>query len=477
VTDVLLPRGDLDRTAGEVTRPEREPDPAAFPADFLWGAATAAYQVEGAVDEDGRGRSIWDTFSHTPGRTRDGDTGDVATDHYHRFRDDVALMADLGLRSYRFSLAWPRVQPGGRGPANQRGLDFYRRLVDELLAAGIEPWVTLYHWDLPDELEQAGGWPARDTAERFAEYAGLAHDALGDRVRFWTTLNEPWCSAFLGYSAGEHAPGRHDPAAAVAATHHLLLGHGLAVQELRSRGVEQVGITLNLFPVAPLTDEPAVIDAARRVDGMHNRLFLDPILRGGYPDDVRADLAPVTDFGFEKHEDAAVIAAPIDVLGVNYYTRHVVGTSSLPGAAVAAVRPPAGPVTQMGWGVDPDGLTDLLLRLHREYPGIPLCVTENGAAYPDAPGPDGAVHDVERTAFVAAHIDACAAAMADGVPLRGYFVWSLMDNFEWSHGYSKRFGIVHVDYGTQQRRVKDSGRWYADFIRRHGEAARREPGY
>ena len=472
MTDVLLPRADRGRA-----RPLREPDPAAFPADFLWGAATASYQIEGAVDEDGRGRSIWDTFARTPGRVRDGDTGDVAADHYHRYRDDVALMADLGLRSYRFSVAWPRVQPGGRGPANQRGLDFYRRLVDELLGRGIEPWLTLYHWDLPDELEQAGGWPARETAERFAEYADLTVGALGDRVRFWTTLNEPWCSSFLGYSAGEHAPGRHDPAAAVAANHHLLLGHGLATQALRARGAEQVGITLNLFPVTPLTDEPAVVDAARRVDGMHNRLFLDPILRGAYPEDVRADLSAVTDFGFERPGDADVIGTRIDVLGVNYYTGHVASTTALPGAALAASRPPTGPVTAMGWGVDPDGLTALLRRIQRDYGDIPLYVTENGAAYEDEVGPDDEVHDPERTAYVAAHVDACAAAIAAGVPLKGYFVWSLMDNFEWSHGYSKRFGIVHVDYASQRRRVKDSGRWYAGFIRRHGETAGREPGY
>jgi beta-glucosidase len=472
VTDVLLPRADRG-----LPRPRREPDPAAFPADFLWGAATAAYQIEGAADEDGRGRSIWDTFSHTPGRVRDGDTGDVAADHYHRWRDDVALMAELGLRSYRFSVAWPRVQPGGRGPANQRGLDFYRGLVDEMLGHGIEPWVTLYHWDLPDELEQAGGWPVRETAERFADYAEVTIAALGDRVRYWTTLNEPWCSAFLGYSAGEHAPGRHDPAAAVAATHHLLLGHGLATQALRARGAEQVGITLNLFPVSPLTDEPAVLDATRRVDGMHNRLFLDPILRGAYPEDVRADLASITDFAFERPGDAEVIAAPIDVLGVNYYTRHVVSTSAVPGAAIASTRPPEGPVTAMGWGVDPGGLTELLRRVHRDYGDVPLYVTENGAAYEDEVGADDTVHDPERTEFVAAHVDACAAAIAEGVPLKGYFVWSLTDNFEWSHGYSKRFGIVHVDYASQQRRVKDSGRWYAEFIRQHGETSRQEPGY
>ena len=450
-----------------------QPEPGRFPEDFLWGAATAAYQIEGAVTEDGRGPSIWDTFSATPGRTLDGDTGDVATDHYHRYRDDVGLMAELGLGAYRFSVAWPRVQPGGKGPANERGLDFYRRLVDELLGSGVEPWLTLYHWDLPDELEQAGGWPARETAERFAEYADLVVTALGDRVRFWTTLNEPWCSAFLGYASGAHAPGRHDPAAALAATHHLLLGHGLAAQALRARGAQQVGITLNLHPVRPLTDEPAVLDAARRVDGVQNRLFLDPVLRGGYPDDVRADLAGVTDFGFERPDDAATIAAPVDLLGVNYYTPFVVGTSAHPGAAVAALVPPSGPVTDMGWGVDATGLVEVLQRVQHDYGDVPLYVTENGAAYPDAVSADDAVHDPERTAYLAGHLSACADAIADGVPLRGYFVWSLLDNFEWAFGYSKRFGLVHVDYATQQRRVKDSGRWYADLIRRARPAAGR----
>jgi beta-glucosidase len=467
VTDVLTPGAD---SPGETApRPATRPDPADFPADFLWGAATAAYQIEGAVDEDGRGRSIWDTFSHTPGRVRNGDTGDVAADHYHRWREDVALMADLGLRSYRFSVAWPRVQPGGRGPADQRGLDFYRRLVDELLGRGIEPWVTLYHWDLPEELEQAGGWPARDTAHRFAEYAGLVAGALADRVRHWTTLNEPWCSAFLGYAAGEHAPGRHDARASLAAAHHLMLGHGLGVDVLRREGADRIGITLNLFPVSPARDDPAVRDAVRQVDGMHNRLFLDPLLRGRYPDDVRRDLEAVTDFGFDRPGDAALISAPIDLLGVNYYTRHVVSTSALPGAATFATRPPDGPRTAMGWGVDAAGLAEVLRRVHTEYGDVPLYVTENGAAYDDEVTPDGAVHDAERTAFLAAHVEACAAALAAGAPVKGYFVWSLMDNFEWGHGYSKRFGIVHVDYDTQQRRVKDSGRWFAEFIRRHRE--------
>jgi beta-glucosidase len=453
------------------------PDPAAFPPRFLWGAATAAFQIEGATGEDGRGRSIWDTFCATPGRVRNGDTGEIAADHYHRWREDVALMSALGLQAYRFSVAWPRVQPGGRGPANQPGLDFYRRLVDELLGQGIEPWVTLYHWDLPEELEQAGGWPVRETAERFAEYADLVAAALGDRVRFWTTMNEPWCSAFLGYSGGEHAPGRHEPAASVAAAHHLLLGHGLAVEVLRGHDVADVGITLNLYPISPVAEHPAVLDAVRRVDGLHNRLFLDPLFRGAYPDDVRADLAGVTDFGFERPGDLATIAAPLDLLGVNYYTRLTVSTSALPGSAVVATRPPEGTPTAMGWAVDADGLVETLTRVTREYGEIPLYVTENGAAYDDEPTADGVIDDRERTEYLAGHIGGCATALRAGVPLRGYFVWSLLDNFEWAHGYGKRFGIVHVDYASQERRIKASGRWYADFIRAHDAAQRSRPGY
>jgi beta-glucosidase len=296
-------------------------------------------------------------------------------------------------------------------------------------------------------------------------------------VRFWTTLNEPWCSAFLGYGSGQHAPGRHDAAGSVAAAHHLMLGHGLAARALRGSGAAQVGITLNLYPVTPLDDDPAVLDAVRRVDGLHNRLFLDPLLRGRYPDDVRQDLAAVTDFGFEQPGDDELIAVPIDLLGLNYYTRHVVTTSSLPGSAGVVTLSPDGPRTGMGWGVDPGALLELLRRVHHDYGDVPLYVTENGAAYDDEVAPDGGVHDPERTAFLAAHVEACAAAVAEGVPLRGYFVWSLLDNFEWAHGYDQRFGIVHVDFATQDRRVKDSGRWYADLLRAHRRAQRPEPGY
>ncbi|MEV4620106.1 GH1 family beta-glucosidase [Asanoa sp. NPDC049573] len=451
-----------------------------FPPDFLWGAATAAYQVEGAATEDGRTPSIWDTFSHTPGRTVNGDTGDVACDHYHRFRDDVKLMADLGLRSYRFSLAWPRIQPRGTGPASQRGLDFYRGLVDELLDHGIEPWVTLYHWDLPQELEDAGGWPARDTARRFADYAALAHEALGDRVRFWTTFNEPWCSAFLGYGSGAHAPGRCDPGEAVRAAHHLMLGHGLATQAIGS-----AGITLNLYAISPASESSAAdLDAARRIDGLANRIFLDPLLRGAYPADVVADLAGVTDMSHVRDGDLSVISTPLSVLGVNYYSRHVVAgpvegaepepywrkQTCWPGSEDVRFVTRGLPVTEMNWEIDAPGLVETLTRLHVEYPAVPLYVTENGAAFADEIV-DGEVPDPERVAYFDAHLRACHEAITAGVPLRGYFAWSLMDNFEWAWGYTKRFGMIHVDYATQFRTPKTSARWYADVIRRNGLAA------
>jgi len=449
-----------------------------FPPDFLWGAATAAYQIEGAVAAGGRSPSIWDVFSRRPGAVANGDTGDVACDHYNRYRDDVALMSSLGLAAYRFSVAWPRVQPGGRGPASAAGLDFYRRLVDELLAHDIAPWVTLYHWDLPQDLEDAGGWPNRDTAERFAEYAGIVFDALGDRVRWWTTLNEPWVSAFLGYSAGIHAPGRTEPAAALAASHHLLLGHGLAASAIRARRAEaEVGITLNLGAVWPATDAAADVDAARRTDGLTNRLFLDPLLLGRYPADVRADLAAITDFGFVRPGDLEVISAPLDLLGINYYRGSMVAGGeppAQPGPAVFPgsehVRPvPRGlPTTAMDWEIDPAGMTQTLRMVADNYPAVPLYVTENGAAFDDKVGPDGEVDDPQRVDYYATHLRACHEAIEAGVPLRGYFAWSLLDNFEWAYGYEKRFGLVYVDYQTQQRIPKSSARFFADAIARNG---------
>ncbi|MPZ27002.1 MAG: beta-glucosidase [Micromonosporaceae bacterium] len=454
-----------------------------FPTGFRWGGSTAAYQIEGAATEDGRGRSIWDVFARIPGAIAGGDTGDVACDHYHRFRDDVALMAGLGLTAYRFSVAWPRVQPSGKGPAssvNQAGLDFYRRLVDELLGHGIEPWVTLYHWDLPQPLEDAGGWPVRDTAARFAEYAALVHGALGDRVDRWITANEPWCSAFLGYGSGVHAPGRRDGAAAVAAAHHLLLGHGLAVQALQAaRPDVEVGLAPNLYAVSPATGTDADTDAARRIDGLANRIILDPVLRGRYPEDVLADLtaAEVSDLGHLREGDLATIANPGTFLAVNYYSRYVVaaGTgrqlpSAWPGSEQVRFVGRGWPVTAMGWEIDAPGLAETLVRLHREYPPLPLFVSENGAAFEDTVDAGGEVQDPDRIAYLAAHLRACHDAIAAGAPLAGYFVWSLLDNFEWAEGFSKRFGIVHVDYPTQRRTPKASAAWYARVIGRNGLA-------
>jgi beta-glucosidase len=450
-----------------------------FPSGFVFGAATAAYQIEGAVDVDGRGPSIWDTFSHTPGKTFQGHTGDVAVEHYTRYPEDVALMGELGLSAYRFSVAWSRVLPEGTGRVEQRGLDFYRRLVDELLSTGVDPWLTLYHWDLPQALQDRGGWTDRDTALRFADYAGVVHEALGDRVAHWSTLNEPMCSALLGHMAGQHAPGHRDPVEASRATHHLLLGHGLATRTLREAGADHLGITLNFTPMTPATDSPADVDAARRLDGQQNRMFLVPIVTGEYPADVAEDLAaagaplPVED------GDLEVISTPVDWLGVNYYFRSTVHAvaepTGRPSAFIGAERiddlDPEGPTTTMGWGISPEGFTDLLLRLRDEAPGLPLVITENGSAWPDEVGTDGAVHDPERTDYLLRHLAAMTAAIDQGADVRGYFAWSLLDNYEWARGYAQRFGLVHVDYGTQRRTPKDSARAYAEVLRQHREGS------
>ena len=434
---------------------------ASLPPTFRWGAATAAYQIEGAVTEDGRGPSIWDTYCRTPGAVAGGDTGDVACDHYHRMPADVGLMRDLGLDAYRFSVAWPRIQPGGKGPINPAGMAFYDRLVDELLTSGIDPWVTLYHWDLPQELEDAGGWPARDTAYRFADYAMLVFDRLHDRVDRWSTLNEPLCSAMLGYYHGNQAPGRRDFGDAIAAIHYLLLGHGLATQRMRAaagRSV-QLGITLNPSVVAPASQAPEDVDAARRADGLGLRIYLDPLMYGSYPADVVDDLEargvriPVQD------GDLRTIATPFDWLGVNYYFSQLVSN-------VDDHVPHGLPTTAMGWEITPDGLTELLVRIGRDYPGRPMVVTESGAAFPDQPDQNGFVRDDDRIAYLAEHIAAVARARQSGADVRGYFVWSLMDNFEWSFGYDKRFGLIRVDYDTQRRTLKRSAHWYRDTIRR-----------
>ncbi|MDQ0939449.1 GH1 family beta-glucosidase [Streptomyces sp. V1I1] len=448
-----------------------------FPAGFRWGTATAAYQIEGAATEDGRTPSIWDTFCRTPGKVRNGDSGDIAADHYHRMREDVALMKQLGVTDYRFSVAWPRVQPTGRGPAVQKGLDFYRRLTDELLEAGIRPVATLYHWDLPQELEDAGGWPQRETARRFGDYAGIMADALGDRVATWTTLNEPWCAAFLGYGSGVHAPGRTSASASLRAAHYFNLAHGLAAQVLHTAlpSTSEISLTLNLHAVRPLTDSAADLDAARRIDAVGNRIFLDPVFHGRIPEDLVRDTAAVTDWAFVHDGDLEVISTPIDSLGINYYSPTVVGAGSSDSPSPWAgaeehVRflPAPGPRTAMDWPVDADGLYELLTRLRDDLPGVPLVITENGAAYDDYADPSGEVHDPERVEYLRAHLSAVHRAIGAGADVRGYFLWSLLDNFEWAYGYSKRFGIVHVDFATQRRTVKDSARWYGDVIARGG---------
>jgi beta-glucosidase len=456
-----------------------------FPAHFVWGTATSAYQIEGATDEDGRGVSIWDTFSHTPGRTQAGNTGDVAADHYHRWQEDVETMRELGLDCYRFSIAWPRVQPDGSGPVEPRGVAFYDRLVDALLAAGVAPVATLFHWDLPQELEDAGGWPARDTVARFVDYTAAIVAVLGDRVRDWITLNEPWCAAFLGYASGVHAPGRTSPPDALAAAHHLNLAHGGAVTALRAVAPDaRISIALNLHLIRGAG--PGDADAVRRVDAVGNRLFLGPILGSGYPADLIDDTSAITDWSFVRDGDESAIAAPdaggIDVLGVNYYTPTLIRQwdshsprltedahgrsehSPFVGCADVEFLPQPGSRTEMGWVIDPSGLTELLLRLHRDYPSVPLLVTENGAAFDDQRTPDGHVHDQARIDYLRDHVDAVTAAVAAGADVRGYFVWSLLDNFEWALGYSKRFGLVYVDYASQTRTWKDSAHWYRDLI-------------
>lgn len=457
-----------------------------FPKDFLFGVATAAYQIEGAAHEEGRTDSIWDAFSRVPGAVVNGDNGDVACDHYHRYASDVALMADLGIQTYRFSTSWARIRPDG-GEPNPAGLDFYSRLVDELLAKNIKPWLTLYHWDLPQALEEKGGWANRDTAYLFAEYAATVHDVLGDRVEAWTSLNEPWCSSFLSYTGGEHAPGRQSVPDGLAAGHHLLLAHGLATRELRARDEKlQLGITLNLTVADPVDpDDAGDLDAVRRIDGQFNRFFLDPIFRGEYPADLLEDVGPLGLDAVIRPGDLEIISAPIDALGVNYYHGESVSVhpapaelttaapserskrSPFPAADMVHWHPRNLPVTAMGWEVQPEGLTRLLRRIHDEYTGpagVALAVTENGAAYEDVVRPDGTVEDSERAEFLVSHLSAILDAIEAGAPIAGYFYWSLMDNFEWAWGYDKRFGLVRVDYETQERSLKRSAIEYRAII-------------
>jgi beta-glucosidase len=434
------------------------------PNDFVWGVATAAYQIEGAAREDGRGESIWDRFSHTPGKTVRGESGDVACDHYHRWRSDVGLIADLGVGAYRFSMAWPRVQPLGLGAWNHKGLDFYDRLVDELLAKGLQPHMTLYHWDLPQHLQDLGGWAHRDTAFRFAAYAETIGRRLGDRLASLATHNEPWCTAVLGHEIGKFAPGHKDAAETVRVAHHLLLSHGLAMQALRACGVAcPVGIVLNQSSTSAATESAADQALARREYARFVRWYIEPVLLGRYPEDAEPVVAPPVRAG-----DMAAISEPIDFLGINYYTRQW----------ASAARPPLPPpnamgVTDMGWEIYPQGLTDLLVGLHKAYRLPPIFITENGMANADVLQGDD-IHDQPRIDYLAAHLQALVDARAQGVDVRGYFYWSLMDNYEWDSGYDKRFGLVHVDYATQQRRLKRSGHWYRELALAGRELQRRK---
>jgi beta-glucosidase len=441
-----------------------------FPPGFLWGVATSAFQIEGALTADGRGESIWDRFAASPGRTEDGSDGRLTCDHYRRWPEDVAIMRDLGLNAYRFSVAWPRILPLGRGAINGAGLDFYDRLLDALLEAGLPAMVTLNHWDLPQALQDRGGWATRDTAAAFVEYVDAVSMRLGDRVRQWVTHNEPWCIAALGHELGLHAPGLRDPARSLRAAHHLLLSHGWSVPVLRRNAPHaEVGVVNILAQVEAQTASPADRDAARWYDGTFNRWYLDPIFRGEYPADAVADRIdrghlPVGPLSFVEAGDLAAVASPIDFLGINYYSRSVM--SGAPGQAgeppPRGVAPDGVPTTDMGWEVWPDGLEAVLRRVHREYRPERIYVTENGAAYGDRPSGDGRVHDTRRVAFLEGHLRAVHRAIAAGVPVAGYFHWSLLDNFEWGHGFTKRFGLIDVDHATQRRTPKDSAKFYRD---------------
>ncbi|TDC64479.1 beta-glucosidase [Micromonospora sp. KC207] len=469
----LLSRAALSATAGATgcdagTDPDTDPTGGSggnlrFPTGFGWGAATSAYQIEGAAKEDGRGESVWDTFSRTPGRTRNGDTGDVAADHYHRYADDLDLMRDLGLRSYRFSISWPRIQPDGTGTPNQRGLDFYRRLVDGLHERGISPMATLFHWDLPQTLQDAGGWENRDTAYRFAEYAEAVFHGLGDRIPAWLTINEPKTVVQNGYLYGHHAPGFQDPQAAYLVAHHLQLAHGLAVRALRATGsAARIGPALNLHPCYPADDSAEAARASRLYDGYENRLYLDSILKGSYPADVLADLGADSRIARGIVDgDLEIISSPVDLLAVQYYTPYYVTPT---GGTVTRW-----PTSQADWQqIYPNGMYDILTRVTRDYGPLPLTVTENGLPQADTLSADGTVDDTGRIDFLREHMAAAHRAVSDGVPLESYHVWSLLDNFEWAEGYDQRWGLVYVDYPTQRRVLKRSAHWYREVIRANG---------
>ncbi len=442
-----------------------------FPDGFLWGAATASYQIEGSPRADGKGESIWDRFTHTPGKIYKDENADIACDHYRLFEQDVEMMAGIGLNAYRFSLSWPRIFPQGKGKMNTGGLDFYRRLIDRLQERGIKPAVTLYHWDLPQALQDRGGWNNRDTALYFAEYASSIFNSLDLPVDRWITLNEPWVAAFHGHSTGIHAPGLNDFNVALQASHNLLLGHGLAVRRFREakRAGEEIGITLFLTPVHPATDSSADRDAARRTDGFVNRWFLDPLFRGAYPRDMVELYARLFNLPRAEEEDARVIAEPLDFLGINNYTRYLVrGDGSADSISGDFINPPQSEYTEMGWEVYPAGLYELLTAIHRDYGPLPLYITENGAAFADSLNTDGTVNDPRRISYLREYLLQAWKAVEEGIPLKGYFVWTLIDNFEWSFGFSKRFGLVYVDFETQKRYLKDSAHWYSEVCGSNG---------
>lgn len=442
-----------------------------MPKGFDWGVATASQQIEGSPAVDGRGASIWDEFERQPGAIKDGSTSEIGNDHYLSWRKDVDSLARMNVGAYRFSIAWPRIQPEGRGAVEKRGLSFYSQLIDTLLERGIKPWVTLYHWDLPQALHLRGGWPARDTAERFADYAMVVFDAFRDRVSHWTTLNEPYCSAFHGYASGHHAPGERDPGSALAAAHHLLLGHGMAVQRMREVDASrQFGVTINLTPIEPASPSEEDVDAARRVDGIANRWFLDPILRSEFPKDIVEDLKEVLPDDLVRSGDLEVMGQPLDFLGVNYYMRHRVsaggGTKVRPGttyigAADAEFHARGLPRTDMGWEIDPDGMRALLERLNAEYDPPPIWITENGAAFDDEVDSSGRILDLDRIDYLRTHLLAVHEAIEQGVDVRGYFAWTLNDNFEWAFGISKRFGLIHYDHDCGRRTDKSSALWFS----------------
>jgi beta-glucosidase len=443
-----------------------------FPEGFLWGVATSALQIEGGRNEGGRGESVWDRYAEKPGAIEDGSNPSVACDHYHRWREDVGLMEWLGVGAYRFSIGWPRVLPEGTGSPNLTGLEFYDRLVDGLIASGIQPFVTLNHWDMPQALMENGGWASRDAVQAFVDYAAAVTERLGDRVRYWVTHNEPWCIATLGYEEAHHAPGLTDPGAALSTAHHLLLSHGRALEVIRENSSEsEAGIVLNLCPAQAATGSDADRDAARQFDGLFNRWYLDPLFRGEYPGDtiqdrVRKGHLESNVLPFVHAGDMATIRAPMDFLGVNYYSRAVVEAGP-DGNVVGVDVVPEEELTEMRWEVYPQGLTDVLLRVHREYRPESIFITESGVAFPDVVGENGRVSDPRRVEFLGRHMAAAHRALEEGVPLRGYFVWSLLDNFEWQHGYTKRFGLFRVDYETCRRTQKKSADWFRETIARN----------